>query len=119
MIGLLLAFTIGVPLHKHYCGATLFSAGIVERDCCCEDTADEPDDCCSSESSYFNIDQDFDQTGIQKIKITAPYTATIAKDFDFISSFDVQAPVAEPLVKSDRTDKVPIYKMVNAFIVYG
>lgn len=116
---LFLAFTVGVPMHKHYCGTELFSAGIVEKDCCCENTPTKPDDCCKSESSLFNIDQDYEKAAPQKIKLEAPklifYPSVPVPEVSITES-----PEDSVIEKEDvPLGKVPLYKLLQEFKIYG
>ncbi|MES2627339.1 MAG: hypothetical protein V4616_00090 [Bacteroidota bacterium] len=119
MLSLFLAFTIGVPLHRHYCGTELFSSGIVPKDCCCENTVANPDDCCTSEADYFNLDQEYDLHAPLKLKLDLPALAMIRVLY-LPQVFPVSVEEAvKPAVSDQRKQKVPIYKLLNEYTLYG
>ncbi len=119
LVGLFLAFTVGVPLHKHYCGTKLFSAGIIKKDCCCENTPAKPDDCCSSESAYFNIDQDFEASSPVKVKLDVPKVSLIP--VFTIPEQSIASELADSSVvqEEEPIGNIPLYKLLQEFIIYG
>ena len=55
LIVLILVSTIGVVINKHYSGGKLFSVSVYsEAASCCE----EPCDCCTDESEFYQLDID-------------------------------------------------------------
>lgn len=119
LLGLFLALTIGVPLHKHYCGVQLYSAGILEQDCCCEESGEKEDLCCSSETAYFNIDQSYEQLSFHKVKFSLPFLVDLRPQ-TFEIELRSEKPVVTPKAQTRHLHrKVPIYKMHQELIVYG
>lgn len=120
VLGLFMGFTIGIPLHKHYCGDQLFSAGLVAKDCCCEDTAEEPDDCCKSEIDVFNIDDHYDISKVNKVKLQLPYFPVVN---DFPGTYSPVQP--NKIIESGEINgnkppgKVPLHLLHHQLITYG
>jgi len=120
VLAIFLAFTIGIPLHKHYCDEKLYSAGLISKDCCCEDSETNPDDCCKTETSIYNIDDHYEITKAGKIKF--PATA-----FDLPNPFQltgVQPEISEPVLKGAFSThkppgKIPLFKLLQEFTFYG
>ncbi len=120
LVGLFLTFTVGVPLHKHYCGTKLYSAGIVPKDCCCENTAEQPDDCCSTESDYFNIDQQYEQVAPQKVKLELPKLIIFAPTYAVPNESFVDEVRDTAIIDQDiPLGKIPLYKLFQEFKIYG
>ena len=120
VVGLFMAFTIGIPLHKHYCGDQLFSAGLVEKECCCEDTAEQPDDCCKSEINVFSIDDHYDISKISKVKLQLP---NILSEHPFPVNYVFVEPnqvVENTKINGNKPPgKIPLHLLFHQLITYG
>ncbi len=119
VLALFLAFTVGIPLHKHYCGEKLFAAGITAQDCCCEDTKENPDDCCKTEYKVYNIDDHYELTKGGKINLQAP--ATLVSPLSIITeeeAIETELAAAKEL-PDPSPGKIPIYQLIQQYTIYG
>jgi hypothetical protein len=113
-----LAITIGVPLHKHYCGNSLFASGPVKTGCCCETSGEADKGCCTEESSYFSIGEDYLASAdhILKLDLSA---IPVFPFYHFSPVQDVLLKQEAMLLSGLPPGKVPVYILHGQIVVYG
>ena len=103
---LVLSGTLGVTLHKHYCGSMLVATSVATEAQCC-DMDSEGGDCCENESERFVVESEFQmQLAVESPELLLADIVEIAlvdegldtESAEFNSNYKYPPPIASDII---------------------